>query len=393
MITRIFLNRLHSADLRERIAVMAPLVRALVNSDLNQLARDEIRAALTGILDDPNPIIRRALAEALAGEDQAPRHLVSALASDQLAVAAPILYRSPVLSDSDLVELIGEGEERTQLLIASRPCVSASVSAALIEIAGARPCLELIENPGAKILPLTYARLAERHATHAPLRAAMLANPQVPIHVRQGLTLALCDALGELALFRGYVPPARGQRVLSALREQATIDLARQCDDFERRLLVGQLGESGYLTPALLLRALLCGSPSFFVDSIAFLSGVPTERAGRFVLGGNRTTQLALLEKAGIPETLFEGFITALNCSQRAALDGTDLDWPAARRQAIGEVLSAYHAAGGGELDEISAMLRRLGDEAARAEAKEVRLALTFSEAATDADFEDSVAA
>ena len=72
------------------------------------------------LLDDPSPLVRRALAEVFAGCEDAPPTVVHALASDQPDVAAPILQRSPLLLDSDLVEAVATGEPERQIAIATR---------------------------------------------------------------------------------------------------------------------------------------------------------------------------------------------------------------------------------------------------------------------------------
>ena len=134
MITELFLGRLAARDPHQRVQVIGPLARAFLCPDLSAVSREEIGAGFAAILTDPNPIVRRALAEALADSPDAPHHLVAALAFDQLAVSAPVLRRSPVLQDHDLVELIGEGVAQTQMLIAGRSRISPPVAAALIEL-------------------------------------------------------------------------------------------------------------------------------------------------------------------------------------------------------------------------------------------------------------------
>src|SRR5213596_3640348 len=76
-------------------------------------------------------LARAALAEVFAGCADAPPTVVHALASDQPDVAAPILQRSPLLLDADLVEAVAGGESERQIAIASRAGLPCSVSAAI----------------------------------------------------------------------------------------------------------------------------------------------------------------------------------------------------------------------------------------------------------------------
>ena len=58
------------------------------------------------LLDDPSPLVRRALAEALAASEEAPPSIIIALPSDQPEIAALVLERSPLLLDADLVDAV-----------------------------------------------------------------------------------------------------------------------------------------------------------------------------------------------------------------------------------------------------------------------------------------------
>ena len=90
------------------------------------------RALMTNILrqliHDVEMSVRRALSARLADHDSAPRELVIILASDQIEAAYPILSRSAVLEDNDLLVLIQERADEHRLAIAMRQSVSALVS-------------------------------------------------------------------------------------------------------------------------------------------------------------------------------------------------------------------------------------------------------------------------
>ena len=61
------------------------------------------------LLDDPSPLVRRALAEALAGSARCAAAVIHALVNDQPDIAALVLERSPLLVDSDLVDTVAGG--------------------------------------------------------------------------------------------------------------------------------------------------------------------------------------------------------------------------------------------------------------------------------------------
>ena len=61
---------------------------------------------MTMLLDDPSPLVRQALAEALAYSPEAPASVVYALAAEQPQISAIVLEHSPLLIDADLVDAV-----------------------------------------------------------------------------------------------------------------------------------------------------------------------------------------------------------------------------------------------------------------------------------------------
>ncbi|HRP78115.1 MAG TPA: hypothetical protein PL183_03325, partial [Aquamicrobium sp.] len=130
MIVRHFLRWIGNARVGERAAAAGALARALLDHQIAFEDRCEVEAALTLLVDDPSPKVRSALAEALSMSPHAPPQIVAALADDQDEVAGVILVRSPLLSDVDLIDRVASSRPSVQALIASRPVVSMSLSAA-----------------------------------------------------------------------------------------------------------------------------------------------------------------------------------------------------------------------------------------------------------------------
>jgi uncharacterized protein (DUF2336 family) len=99
MIVRQFLHWVRTAPAGERAEATGALARASLYSDLTKQDRAAAEGAMIMLLDEPWPLVRRALAEALAGSADAPHAVIHALASDQADIAALVLARSPLLID------------------------------------------------------------------------------------------------------------------------------------------------------------------------------------------------------------------------------------------------------------------------------------------------------
>ena len=109
MIVRDFLQWVRTAPASERAEATSALARAYLYSDLSPDDLGAAEGAMLMLLDDPSPLVRRALADALAASPDAPPAIVFALAADQPHIAAPVLALSPLFVDADLVDAVATG--------------------------------------------------------------------------------------------------------------------------------------------------------------------------------------------------------------------------------------------------------------------------------------------
>ena len=130
MIVRQFLQWVRNAPPGERAEATSALARAYLHSDLSTDDLAAAEGAMIMLLDDPSPLVRRALADVFASAQKAPPVVVHALAADQPDVALPVLSRSPLLLEDDLVDLIATGHPEAQIAIAGRAMLSRSLAAA-----------------------------------------------------------------------------------------------------------------------------------------------------------------------------------------------------------------------------------------------------------------------
>ena len=106
---------------------------------------------LRQLIHDVEISVRKHLAIRLSDEPLAPSELVYALANDNAEIAHPILMRSDVLKDAQLIEIIRNRDLEHQLSVAMRASVSEAVSGALVETSEVSVVERLLENPGAEI--------------------------------------------------------------------------------------------------------------------------------------------------------------------------------------------------------------------------------------------------
>src|SRR5262249_13951951 len=124
--------------------------------------------------------IRISLAERLAASPDAPHELILMLADDKIEVARPVLARSPILSDGDLLSVIEHGSTDHHIAVAERPAIGETVTAALARSQCEAVVLALLRNATAKISHLTFDHLVSRARELASLHEPLAGRKDLP---------------------------------------------------------------------------------------------------------------------------------------------------------------------------------------------------------------------
>ena len=180
MIVRHFLHWVRTAPAGERAEATSALARAYLYSDLSTDDRAAAEGAMIMLLDDPSPLVRRALAEVFAGERgraaggraRARRRSAGRRRAGAAALAAACSM--PIWSMRSR-----PGEPQRQAAIASARRLPCAVSAAIAEVGCAEACLLLLENGDAEIAPFSLDRIvaAPRPSRRHPRSAAVARRP------------------------------------------------------------------------------------------------------------------------------------------------------------------------------------------------------------------------
>jgi uncharacterized protein (DUF2336 family) len=370
MIVRNFLQWVRTAPAGERADATAALARAYLYSDLSPDDLGAAEGAMLMLLDDPSPLVRRALADVLAASPDAPPAIVFALSADQPSIAAPVLALSPLFIDADLVDAVATGTPAVQAAIASRAALPRSVAAAIAEVGTAEACLMLVENEDADLAPLSVDRVVERFGHLAAFRESLLARDDLPAATRQTLVAKLSVALAGFVAGREWLDPDRANRIAREACEKATVTIAADTSTSELRPLISHLRGTGQLTAGLILRALLSGNVVLFEEALAELADMPIARVSGLVRDRGNAGLVALLEKAGLPPSTYPAFKGAIEAMRESGLASQPGDAARLKRRMIERVLTGCEEQDLGELEPLLTLLRRFATEAAREEAR-----------------------
>src|SRR6202789_647738 len=369
MIVRQFINWIRTAPAGERAEATRSLARAWLGSGLTKDDRAAAEGALLMLLDDASPLVRQAMAEIFARSSDAPAAIVQALSLDQASVALPVLEHSPLLIDAALVDIVAPGNCEMQCAVARRVNLPASVCAAIAEVGSASAALELIENAYAELAPFSWDRIVERHGHLAAIRESMLVLEDLPAATRAALVAKLSDTLAQFVVARNWLSPDRAGRIASEARDRSTVNIAARSRGEDMRGLIAHLRATSQLTAGLILRALLSGNLELFEAALSELAGLARSRVSALLLDRGEASLLALLQRAGLPESTFSAFRAALDVIHETGFTDTLAGMARLRRRMVERVLT--HC----ETDQSAAaplliLLRRFATESAREEAR-----------------------
>lgn len=255
-------------------------------TDLNHRERVLMRDILRRITSDVEVAIRRGLAERLQDDPSAPHDLILLLAEDVIEVARPVILRSPILADTDLLKLITACSAGHRVAIAERPNVDELIAGALSHSDEQSVLVALARNATARISAQTFATLVEKSKASNELWELLARRKD----------LETKPAQPETALEAAGPAP-----------RTPSVDGAQK--------LINKLSESGQLKAGYLLRVLNQGQTELFDMALAKLVNLPViELRLRFYRGGPRAVALAC-RGVGIDRCVFP---TVFNLSRRA---------------------------------------------------------------------------
>ncbi len=319
-------HRLSVADVHElrsnpsvgaRAALAAKFGRqydSLVEAETRPLAE----AVLQLLVKDLEKSVRQTLAETLAASPHLPHEIATRLARDDIDVARPVLERSPVLSDEDLVEIVRTHTMQYALAVAGREHLSEYLSGSLAETGAAEVVARLIGNPGAEISHETLTRMAEDYRDDRDMRERLIRRPALPYELVDQMVAEIGERLEWELVRKRRMTPDQARQLMAATRDRATLNIvAREHGErtlereLRHRLMAGELG------PEELLMFLRDGEISRFEAGVGLLADTDLRRVRQLLYGPDRRGLAALAARAGFTTPHYAAVRMTLDLAER----------------------------------------------------------------------------
>jgi uncharacterized protein (DUF2336 family) len=243
---------------------------------LNEHQRVLMTDLLHRLLSDMEVTVRKELAEHLNAYDGVPPDLMVMLANDSIEIARPILEKSDVLRDEDLIEIIRTRTDEHRLCIAMRDHISEAVSDALVEEGSPNVVEALLKNPHAEISKSAMAYLVAESRRVDRFQEPLLSRHDLPPELAHRMFWWVSAALRRKILTDfSHMNVAHLDQALEGATKKAIAEHnPQQGADAAALKLVEHMDEQGQLTLKFLAQALKQQKIPVFLAGLSQLSGI-----------------------------------------------------------------------------------------------------------------------
>ena len=239
---------------------------------------------LSHLAKDAEATVRQALAETVAESPNMPKPLAIDLASDDIAVARPILERSLVLEDSDLTEIVQSQDGPYAVAVAGRISISETVSDALIASNYIEAIIRLLTNDGALFSNDGLLRLATDFSGQGDIQNLLAKLPTLPPEVVDHMIDGIGEALEWNLVTSRSIEPTEAHQLVNAMKGKTAKALAKRgaidqttAADLQKRMA------KGALTPLDILTFLRDGNVTKFEGALALMAKVNLQHTKRLL--------------------------------------------------------------------------------------------------------------
>lgn len=263
------LARQKSSESRARLTAIIMDLFDRQEATLTDRQREMMFGILQSVINDIEVSVRQAVAGRLAMMDDVPRDIVAKLANDTINVAYPVLTKSGLLRDLDLIEVIKLRTEEHMLAITMRQQLSESVCDAIVETGHESVIVSLLKNANAKISTNTMEYLVEQSRRVDSFQEPIINRADLSPQLAKRMFLWVSAALREHIVDQLGLDKATVDELLEQVAAEEIAAVKSSPRENKATQLAEALKEEGMVTVDMLLAALAEGEVPLFVALFA----------------------------------------------------------------------------------------------------------------------------
>lgn len=247
------------------------------------------------------------LAERFADAPDAPLGLMRDLANHAFSVAEPVLQRSTVLTDEDLLRIVSDRSQDHIRAVAQRPEVSERVSDAIVTVGDDFALDALLRNDGARLSRSGMEQAVDRARSNQMLHESVVGRSDLPLDLLNEMYFLVEQRLRRQILERNQQvdPAALDAALRGARRRMEASALVSQEELREAQRDIAKAKAAGELTARLLIGLYRDKKPNHFLWGFAELTGVDFDTASTIINRQDIDALAMVCRAAGIERPLF----------------------------------------------------------------------------------------
>lgn len=270
---------------------------------------------LTQLASEMEEVVRAELSCRFADHPTPPDRLIFTLATDAaIAVAEPVLARSPGLSEADLLQVVKTHSQDHLRAVSRREVVPESVSDVIVERGDDRTLHVLLCNDGAQLSRVAAEAAVDRATRNPDLHEAVIERKNLPADLLNEMYFVAEARLRHRILEENAkLDPAMLEQALAAGRKRvAQQDGALPADYDEVEAYISALREAGELTPRMLARFLRSNGMTHFLVALAKLADIDFHTARTIVETKELDALAVVCRAADLDRALFLTYAVVL---------------------------------------------------------------------------------
>ncbi|MCW9002682.1 MAG: DUF2336 domain-containing protein [Rhodospirillales bacterium] len=299
----------HDTEVRTGLAAKIARLAPGLTKDEQDIVHRLTYEALDALARDQLAIVRQVVSETIRDAVDAPADIVRRLAWDiEVMVASPVLEFSPVLTDDDLMEIIGKQPVHGSVsAISRRANVSENVSDAIASTDNEEAIAALLANESAQIREETLDMLIEQAPKRETWHEPLVGRPVLPLGAAARLARFVSDRLVDILEKRKDLDDetkrsvqAEVKRRLDGKGPSGPVEKKTPEDDPDPYQKALEMHEKGLLNEAAVADAIEGDDPEWASAVLAAMAGLPVIPVKRILKSQSAKAIVSLAWKANL---------------------------------------------------------------------------------------------
>lgn len=292
------------AEVRSELAFKIGRLIPTLTTDENDSLTEMALSVLEVLANDELPDVRAIVSEEIKSLHNVPKKIITKLALDtEDIVSAPILEYSPLLSETELVQIIAGGIQGGALsAVARRKGIGEAVSDAIVEKHDKKSMLDLLKNRTALIGEKAMKVIGMEAPNYDDMHRPLVERSSLSVFTMRRIATFVSAALVEHLIENNDLPEELSRELRQSIRDRIDAgDLkasGKKQDPPEVR--AQQLFEKKQLDDNAIKKAIEGGDITFVPPALSLLSEIDLEIVKRILMGDSGKGVVSLVWKAGL---------------------------------------------------------------------------------------------